>query len=150
MTAQIHFLLNDQVVSTHESPGLLVLDYLRHRQRLTGTKEGCKEGDCGACTVLIGELFGDSVRYKPVTSCLMPLGELQGRHLVTIEGLNLPDLTPVQQAIVDEGASQCGFCTPGIVVSLTGLLMQDAASIDRESVKTALSGHLCRCTGYRS
>ncbi|MEM7356336.1 MAG: FAD binding domain-containing protein, partial [Acidobacteriota bacterium] len=150
MTAQIHFLLNDRVVSTHESPGLLVLDYLRHRQRLTGTKEGCKEGDCGACTVLIGELVGDSVRYKPVTSCLMPIGELQSKHLVTIEGLNLPDLTPVQQAIVDEGASQCGFCTPGIVVSLTGLLMQDAASIDRESVKTALSGHLCRCTGYRS
>ena len=147
---EIRFLLNHRAVSTTEPPGLLVLDYLRRRERCTGTKEGCKEGDCGACAVLIGELEGDAVSYKPVTSCLMPLGELQGKHLVTIEGLNLPDLTPVQRAIVDEGASQCGFCTPGIVVSMTGLLMCQGARIDRDAVKTALSGHLCRCTGYRS
>ncbi len=148
--AVTRFLLNDRQISTAQPPGLLVLDYLRHHQRQPGTKEGCKEGDCGACTVLIGELDGEVVCYRPVTSCLMPIGELEGRHLVTIEGLNLPELTPVQQAIVDQGASQCGFCTPGIVVSLTGLLMAADARVDRTTVKQALSGHLCRCTGYRS
>ena len=150
MAERTEFLLNDQTVSTTESSGLLVLDYLRRLARQTGTKEGCKEGDCGACTVLIGELAGDRVTYKPVTSCLMPLGEVHGKHLVTVEGLNLSRLSPVQQAIVDEGASQCGFCTPGIVVSLTGLAMQEHAELDPASVKVALSGHLCRCTGYRS
>ena len=157
MTAEIHFLLNDRTVTTAEPPGLLVLDWLRRRARQTGTKEGCKEGDCGACAVLIGELSpavggtGDgTVSYRPVTSCLMPLGELEGKHLVTIEGLNTATLTPVQQAIVDEGASQCGFCTPGIVVSMTGMLMGEGERLDRRAVKTALSGHLCRCTGYRS
>ena len=150
MSLDTHFLLNDREVRTAAAPGMLVLDYLRQRARETGTKEGCREGDCGACTVLVGELDGDRVRYKPVTSCLMPVADLHGRHLVTIEGLNLPQLTPVQRAIADEGATQCGFCTPGIVVSLTGLLMQEGVEIDLESVKMALSGHLCRCTGYRS
>lgn len=144
------FILNQNLVRTDLPPGLLVLDYVRHHHRLIGTKEGCKEGDCGACTVLIGEFDGSNVRYMPVTSCLMPLGELHGKHLVTIEGLNLSELTPVQQAIVDEGATQCGFCTSGIVVSLTAYLMQDGVEIDLEGVKMALSGHLCRCTGYRS
>lgn len=132
------FLLNDRAVATTEPPGLLVLDYLRRRARLTGTKEGCKEGDCGACAVLVGELDGERVDYQPVTSCLMPLGELQGKHLVTVEGLNLPEaLTPVQRAIVDEGATQCGFCTPGIVVSMTGLLMRAGAPLDRDAFKYA-------------
>ncbi len=150
MVARTDFLLNDQAISTSESPGTLVLDYLRRHQGRMGTKEGCKEGDCGACTVLIGELDQSGVSYKPVTSCLMPLGELHGKHLVSIEGLNLEQLSPVQQAIVDEGASQCGFCTPGIVVSLTGLAMRDGAQLDPDNIKVALSGHLCRCTGYRS
>ncbi len=152
-----NFILNDETVSTDAPAGMLALDFLRHHCRLTGTKEGCKEGDCGACVVLTGELDGDDVAYKPVTSCLMPLAELHGKHIVTVEGLNLPSpdkrnpaLNPVQQAIVTEGGSQCGFCTPGIVVSLTGLLMQRDAFIDPASVKKALSGHLCRCTGYRS
>ncbi len=162
MTTETRFLLNDRSVTATEPPGLPVLDWLRRRRRLTGTKEGCKEGDCGACVVLVGELSasggtageavdGDRVRYRSMTSCLMPLGELAGKHLVTIEGLgDIAELTPVQQAIVEEGASQCGFCTPGIVVSMTGLLMRQGARLDRDAVKTALSGHLCRCTGYRS
>lgn len=150
MSSETHFLLNNQQIETSEHPGMLVLDYLRRQQKLMGTKEGCKEGDCGACTVLVGESKGSGVTYKPVTSCLMPLGELQGKHLVTIEGLNMPHLTPVQQAIFDEGATQCGFCTPAIAVSLTGYLMQDSAKITPEGIKYALSGHLCRCTGYRS
>ena len=150
MFSKIHFLLNDKEICASAHPGTLVLDYLRRILRLTGTKEGCREGDCGACTVLIGEYRGDRVIYKSVTSCLMPLGELHGKHLVTIEGLNLTHLSPVQQAIVEEGATQCGFCTPGIVVSLTGYLMKDNTKIHKEGVKKTLSGHLCRCTGYRS
>ena len=150
MTNQIHFLLNDCEISTSESPGLLVLDYLRHHAKLMGTKEGCKEGDCGACTVLLGELIEEKLSYKAVTSCLMPLGELQGKHLVTIEGLNMDELSIVQRAIVEKGATQCGFCTPGIVVSLTGHLMTENSDLSLEGIKEALSGHLCRCTGYSS
>lgn len=149
MSSKIHFFLNDTEIHADEHPGIPVLDYLRRIQRLMGTKEGCREGDCGACAVLVGELNGDRVIYKPVTSCLMPLGELHGKHLVTVEGLNMPHLSPVQQAIVNEGATQCGFCTPGIVVSLTGYLMEDK-EITHDGVKNTLSGHLCRCTGYRS
>ncbi len=145
-----HFYLNDEEICTDAPAGTLVLDFVRRHAKLTGTKEGCREGDCGACVVLVGELAGERVVYKPVTSCLMPLGEAHGKHLVTVEGLNGAALSPVQQAIVDEGASQCGFCIPGIVVSLTGYVMQRDVSIDTEGVKTALGGHLCRCTGYRS
>ncbi len=150
MPAETTFILNHDTISTTESPGTLVLDYLRRKQKLVGTKEGCKEGDCGACVVLVGELTGASVSYKPVTSCLMPLGELHGKHLVTIEALRLDQLTPVQQAIVDEGGSQCGFCTPGIVMSLTGYLLQPAGGLDDAGIKYALGGNLCRCTGYGS
>lgn len=150
MSLNTHFILNDQSVIYSDHPGILVLDYLRQKKKLVGTKEGCKEGDCGACTVLIGELENGRVNYKPVTSCLVPLGEMHGKHLVTIEGINTEKLSPVQQAIVDAGATQCGFCTPGIVVSLTHHLMEEKEKISTEGVKTALSGHLCRCTGYRS
>lgn len=155
----IRFLLNRSSVETSAAPGLLALDWLRRQQRLCGTKEGCKEGDCGACVVLVGELVGDPaagrVRYLPMTSCLLPLAQLEGRHLVTIEGLDLGGgrLNPVQAAIVEQGASQCGFCTPGIVLSLTSLLMRPAASGPEDperEVALGLSGHLCRCTGYRS
>ncbi len=149
MSSKIYFFLNDTEIRAGEHPGMMVLNYIRRIQRLMGTKEGCREGDCGACAVLVGELDGDRVIYKPVTSCLMPLGELHGKHLVTVEGLNMPHLSPVQQAIVNEGATQCGFCTPGIVVSLTGYLMDDK-EITTEGLKNTLSGHLCRCTGYRS
>jgi xanthine dehydrogenase small subunit len=150
MSFSIRFLMNDQEVAADEPAGMLVLDFLRRRAKLTGTKEGCKEGDCGACVVLIGELSGDAVRYKPVTSCLVPLGELAGKHLVTIEGLNMAHLSLVQEAIAAEGGTQCGFCTPGIVISLTMQLLEKGASIAPEDIKYALSGHLCRCTGYAS
>lgn len=150
MLVNTHFILNDHEVITDAHPGLLVLDFLRQKEKLMGTKEGCREGDCGACTVIIGELVNEKVSYKPITSCLMPIGELHGKHLVTIEGLNLDKLSPVQEAIVEEGATQCGFCTPGIVVSLTAGLMGKDSSISQYSVMRALSGHLCRCTGYRS
>ena len=145
------FILNDRLVETSAPAGLLLLDFVRACERLTGTKEGCKEGDCGACAVLIGELAEDAVRYQPVTSCLVPLAEVHGRHVVTIEGCNLDaGLTPAQEAVVEHGGTQCGFCTPGIVVSLHGLLLDDSKGLSLEDVKYALSGHLCRCTGYRS
>ncbi|MCG8604226.1 2Fe-2S iron-sulfur cluster-binding protein, partial [bacterium] len=114
MLTSIRFILNDREVSVSVHPGQLVLDYLRNYENLVGTKEGCKEGDCGACMVLVGELQDHSIAYKPVTSCLVPIGELHGKHLVTIEGLNMAQLSHVQHAVVDQGASQCGFCTPGI------------------------------------
>ena len=150
MPPSTRFILNDREVETAAPAGLLVLDFVRNSERLTGTKEGCKEGDCGACAILIGELEGDAVRYQPVTSCLVPLAEVHGKHVVTIEGCNLAGLNPVQEAIVEFGGTQCGFCTPGIVVSLHGLLLDHAKGLSLDDVKYALSGHLCRCTGYRS
>ena len=148
MTGQIHFLLNDRTVCTSQSPGSSLLDYLRLSERLTGTKEGCKEGGCGACTVLLGKLQGEKLVYQPVLSCLLPLGELPGKHLVTIEGLNQEKLSPIQQLLIDYGATQCGFCTPGIVMSLTGYLLGEATDINEVGIKTALHNNLCRCTGY--
>ena len=150
MPASTRFILNDREVETDAPAGVLVLDFLRDRERLNGTKEGCKEGDCGACAVLIGELDGEAVRYRPVTSCLVPLAEVHGSHVVTIEGCNLAGLNPVQEAVVEFGGTQCGFCTPGIVVSLHGLLLDNGKGLTLDDVKYALSGHLCRCTGYRS
>ena len=150
MTGQIHFILNDRTVCTSQSPGITVLDYLRQVARLTGTKEGCSEGGCGACTVLVGELKEDRVSYRAVVSCLLPLGELAGKHLVPIEGLNESQLSLVQQAFVDYGATQCGFCTPGMVMSLTGYLLSVETEISEKGFKNALSGNLCRCTGYAS
>ena len=150
MPASTRFILNDREVETGASAGLLVLDFLREHERMTGTKEGCKEGDCGACAILIGVLEGDAVRYQPVTSCLVPLAEVHGKHVVTIEGCNLAGLNPVQEAVVEFGGTQCGFCTPGIVVSLHGLLLDSGKGLSLDDVKYALSGHLCRCTGYRS
>jgi xanthine dehydrogenase small subunit len=150
MTVDLHFYLNKNEIRTSVPAGLLVLDFVRQHHRLTGVKEGCKEGDCGACVVLVGELAGSEVRYKSITSCMMPVGGLHGKHLVTIEGLSGDELSSVQQAIVDEGGTQCGFCTPGIVVSLTGALIGRDEPMDLEATKEALGGHLCRCTGYRS
>lgn len=150
MVQEIRFLLNEKELHTAESSGIAVLDYLRINQQLTGTKEGCREGDCGACTVLVGELINNRVFYKSANSCLMPLEELHGKHLVTIEGLNMDNLSPIQQAVVDKGATQCGFCTPGIIVSLTGYAMECASHLTKDGFKKMLGGHLCRCTGYRS
>lgn len=147
MGKKIECVLNGVYVGTELSPGLPTLDFIRHHLRLTGTKEGCKEGECGACTVLVGELQGEFILYKAVASCLLPLGEIHGKHIVTVEGLNCSSLNPVQQAIVDEGASQCGFCTPGIVMSLTGFLLT-GSSLDSKEAIDALDGNICRCTGY--
>jgi len=122
--SSISFLLNENIVQSQDLPARLVLDWLRRNRHLTGTKEGCKEGDCGSCTVIVGSLQEDgSVFYQPMTSCLLPLADLNGKHLVTIEGLNLEDLSPIQKAMVECGGTQCGYCTPGFIVSLTAGLL---------------------------
>ena len=129
-----------------------VLDFLREHQQRSGTKEGCAEGDCGACTVLVGTLnaAGTAVDYVPVNSCMQLLPTLDGKSLKTVESLKKADgsLHPVQQGLVSCHGSQCGFCTPGIAMSLVGL-MQVVPAPSRQQVNDALQGNLCRCTGYR-
>jgi len=145
----MRFILNDDLVETDAPPGMAVVDWVRDDAGLKGTKHACREGDCGSCLVLVGSATEGRVVYRALTSCLLPLGEVEGRHLVTIEGLNASALVPTQRVMVDHGASQCGFCTPGIVVALTGYLL-NATSLQRSSALVALAGNLCRCTGYAS
>ena len=145
----MHFILNNDEISTALPPGMVLLDFIRNHQRLVGTKIGCREGDCGACTVLVGDIREDRLRYRSMTSCLMPLGNAAGKHIVTVEGLNRGQLTPYQQAIVDHGGSQCGFCTPGFVVSLAGFCLGEEQP-SRENAIAAMDGNICRCTGYKS
>jgi xanthine dehydrogenase small subunit len=145
----MRLIVNNDLCETDLPPGEATLDFLRTGRGLKGTKEGCREGDCGACTVLVGELRGGRVRYRPACSCILPLGLVEDRHVVTIEVLTGAAPSPVQRAIVDHGATQCGFCTPGIVVSATALLLE-AERLDDDATEVALAGNLCRCTGYES
>jgi len=149
MKNKIHFICNNEEVITELHPATTALDFLRTHLHLTGTKEGCREGDCGACTVLVGEVNDGQVKYNSINSCLLPLASLHGKHLVTIEGINQKELNPLQSAFVNEGASQCGFCTPGFLMSLTGyFLSSDTYSV--EAAINSLDGNICRCTGYAS
>jgi len=141
------FILNDRERSVARSAGTVLLDVLHDDFALAGTKEGCREGDCGTCVVLLGTPGPDGVRYTVVNSCLLPLGDVAGRHVVTIEGLNQDALTPVQKALVEEGAIQCGFCTPGLVIALTGFLLGGGAVSEADGI-AALGGNICRCTGH--
>ena len=146
----IRFLLNDQTVDLSGfAPDLTLLDWLRIDRRLTGTKEGCAEGDCGACTVLVGRLDNGILTYESVNACIRFVGSLDATHVVTVEHLNRPDggLSAVQQAMVDNHGSQCGFCTPGIVASLHALWLSDPEPTEAD-IERALQGNLCRCTGY--
>ena len=150
MSQHIRFLLNDENVSLAEiHPTMTLLDYLRLNHRMTGSKEGCAEGDCGACTVLVGRLLHGELHYESVNSCIRFMGSLNATHIVTIEHLAGKDgtLHPVQQAMVDFHGSQCGFCTPGIVMSLYGLWLS-TENPGRSDIERALQGNLCRCTGY--
>lgn len=145
----IQFILNNKEIETALPPGMLLLDFIRYHKNLMGTKIGCREGDCGACTVLVGELVSDELVYRSMTSCLLPLGNVHQKHIVTIEGINMQELNPVQQCMSDEGASQCGFCTPGFVVSLAGFCLSNKPASYKNAI-ASIDGNICRCTGYKS
>ena len=147
--SEINFILNNELVSLEINPAEVLLDFIRKQKHLMGTKEGCKEGDCGACTVLIGTLHDNKVEYKSVNSCLMPIGNVNNKHVVTIEGINSEQFTPIQENFIKEGASQCGFCTPGFIVSLTGYII-NCTNYNYYDAVNAIAGNICRCTGYTS
>ena len=128
-------------------PDRTLLDYLRLDERATGTKEGCAEGDCGACTVVLRRLRGGRIVYEPVNACIMLAGQADGSDVIAVEDIADGALHPVQQAMVDKHGSQCGFCTPGFVMALFALYHQSIA-VNRADVVEAISGNLCRCTGY--
>jgi xanthine dehydrogenase small subunit len=155
----IQFILNEKNIATDLPAGMVILDFIRYHEYLMGTKIGCREGDCGACTILVGELSNDELQYETMTSCLMPLGNAQGKHIVSIEGINNAEgLNPIQQAMADEGATQCGFCTPGFVMSLAGFCLDNCHRRDKaclvstmttQNAIAAIDGNICRCTGYK-
>ena len=138
---KIALTVNGRKISHEAPPMRRLLDFLREDLELTGTKEGCGEGECGACSVLIdGEV---------VCACLVPLFQVAGREVVTIEGLGSPDaLSPLQRAFLEHGAAQCGICTPGMLVAAHAFVAQAHAPVERREVEEALAGNLCRCTGY--
>src|ERR1700754_3960906 len=144
------FVLNGEVQVVRDiDPSTTLLNYLRKTRRLTGTKEGCAEGDCGACTVVVSELHAGSVRFRAVNACILLLPMLEGRGVTTVEHLRGADgaLHPVQQALVDTHGSQCGFCTPGFVMSLYAAYLSEPKP-DARRFNDILAGNLCRCTGY--
>lgn len=146
----LSFILNDRTVTLdHVTATQTLLDYLRLDAHLCGTKEGCNEGDCGACTVLVGRLMNGQLRYETANACIRFMGSLDASHVVTVEHLSGADggLHPVQKALVAEHGSQCGFCTPGIVMSLYALWMENKTP-SKTDIERTLQGNLCRCTGY--
>ncbi|MCV0425239.1 MAG: xanthine dehydrogenase small subunit [Roseibium sp.] len=151
MRDTIRFLKGGEIIELENvGPTETVLDYLRLRRRETGTKEGCGEGDCGACTVAIGRLIDGKLTYQPINSCIQLLGMIDGAELVSVEDLTLDEkLHPVQEAMVELHGSQCGFCTPGFIMTLFTLYHSDTAEKSRKTVTEWLAGNLCRCTGYR-
>jgi aerobic carbon-monoxide dehydrogenase small subunit len=140
MKKKIQITLNGKKTTLEVPNHRLLLDLLRDEIGLTGTKEGCGTGDCGACTVLLNG--------KPVNSCLVLSGELEGADLVTIEGLKIgPELHPIQKAFIQDGGAQCGYCTPGMLM-MSKALLDENPNPTEEEIRFALSGNLCRCTGY--
>lgn len=145
------FLLNDKIVSTVLPLSTTLLDYIRYEANLRGTKIGCREGDCGACTLLIGSPESGKIRYMTATSCLTPLANVCGKHVVTVEGLNLSGkLNRVQEILVKHSGTQCGFCTPGFIVSLCGYALQCGSDSMKSEAVESVDGNICRCTGYKS
>jgi xanthine dehydrogenase small subunit len=149
----LRFIMDGGEIVLEDPPATMtVLEYLREVAGRRGTKEGCAEGDCGACTVVLGELNpdGETVKYRAVNSCIRFLPTIDGKELVTVESLRQPsgDAHPVQKSMIDNHASQCGFCTPGFVMSLFATYLNQSEA-QRGDIVDALSGNLCRCTGYR-
>jgi len=147
----IKFILNDRIQEIHNpNPNETILNYIRLKLKKTGTKEGCAEGGCGACTIVVGELKKNNIIYKAINSCIAFTPSLEGKQLLVIEDLMLKNgsLHPVQNAMVNYHGSQCGFCTPGFVMSLFSMYKNNN-SYDKKTIEESISGNLCRCTGYR-
>jgi xanthine dehydrogenase small subunit len=148
--SRISFWLNGKPVCDDIPPAQTTLEYLQKTRGLFGTKCSCNEGDCGACTVVVARPCEGKILYEAVNSCLLNAAKLQGKHLITIEGLGTPDhLHPIQQAMLDHHSTQCGYCSPGFVMSLFALLATQSHPSE-EDILAALEGNLCRCTGYDS
>ncbi len=152
MRPTIRFIRKNRLVElTDVDPTTLLLDYLRETEGSTGTKEGCGEGDCGACTVALGRMRDGRLVYEPVNACIQLLGQVDGCEVVTVEDLTGPDgsLHPIQREMVERHASQCGFCTPGFVMALFAMYQSTDGEVTRAEVNDWIAGNLCRCTGYR-
>lgn len=136
---RLEFKLNGRDLTVEAEPVKSLLDFLREDMKLTGTKKGCEIGECGACTVLINK--------KAVNSCMVMVGQIEGCEVLTIEGISGEVLNPLQEKLLNGGAVQCGFCTPGMIMAILGLLYENPAP-DAEEIRRAIDGNLCRCTGY--
>ena len=151
MTSSIvKFVYNNKILEIQSpDPNETILNYVRIKLKKTGTKEGCAEGGCGACTIVLGELKGNKINYKAINSCIAFVPALEGKQLILVEDLVLKgDLHPVQKAMVKYHGSQCGFCTPGFVMSLFAMY-KNYPSYKDDVIKDSIQGNLCRCTGYR-
>ena len=147
----IQFVNEERIIKIENAdPNETLLNYIRTKLKKIGTKEGCAEGGCGACTVVLGELKNNEINYKAINSCITLLPTLQGKQLILVEDLISKDgsLHPVQKAMVNYHGSQCGFCTPGFVMSLFSMFKKKSKFKDDE-IKDSISGNLCRCTGYQ-
>ncbi|MEO1581754.1 MAG: xanthine dehydrogenase small subunit [Pseudomonadota bacterium] len=151
MRSDLRFLLDGELVTlTNVQPTRTVLEYLREDLQLTGSKEGCAEGDCGACMVVLADLHEGALRYRAINSCIQFLATLDGKALITVESLSRGGtLHPAQRAMIDCHGSQCGFCTPGFVMTMFALHESNSSAPSSTEIDDALSGNLCRCTGYR-
>lgn len=145
----LNFIVNNREVKTELPPGSSLVDFIRNELHLYGTKIGCREGDCGACTILCGELVDGQMVYQTMTSCLTPLGNAHNKHIVTIEGINQEELNLIQAEFVEKNGTQCGFCTPGFILSVYGFLLNEKEKTMNNAVE-AIAGNICRCTGYKS
>ena len=147
---EIQFILNDKLIKINNlNTNITVLKYLREIKKLNGTKEGCASGDCGACTAVVVEIDNNKLNYKSINTCIMFLYALHGKQLITVENLNNNKLHPVQQSMVDNHGSQCGFCTPGFIMSMFSMY-KNKIRPSNDNIDEHLAGNLCRCTGYNS